>query len=71
MVRAKHYGGDSSAHDSTGPRNKGDISRPLGAPPPDNPGVKGKASKGCAVVILAALSTAAGLIEVIRAVTAT
>lgn len=51
--RNRHYGGSPSPHDSTGPRSKGDIARPLGAPPPDNPGIKGKASKGCALVLLA------------------
>jgi len=60
MVRTRHYGGDPSAHDSTGPRDKGDIRRPLGAPPPDNPGLKSRAGKGCVVVILTAAGSVFG-----------
>lgn len=67
MVRTRHYGGDSSPHDSTGPRNKGDISRPLGAPPPEGGSGGGTKSSGCAVVVLAAL--AASAFDIVRAVT--
>lgn len=68
MSRNRHYGGSPSAHDSTGPRDKGDIRRPLGAPPPDNPGIKGKAGKGCALVLLAPPLVAAAIAEVWRVV---
>lgn len=74
MVRTRHYGGDSSPHDSTGPRNKGDISRPLGAPPPEGGG-GGKKSGGwgCDFLVLAILaglgSVGYGVAHLVRAVT--
>lgn len=65
MTRTRHYGGDSSPHDKSHPDNYGGYRRPLGAPPPDNPGIKPRASKGCALVLLAAAGGALGLVRVV------
>lgn len=50
MARTRHYGGTPSPHDTTGPRSKWDMQRPMGAPPPEGGGGGRKSS--CAVLAL-------------------